>query len=281
LRVDEQQLAGGEPDGVDFGPDQVLRRGEVVFGERRLDLVGEAGQVAGALRAAELDDLLPAGRGQRPGGGPALQQPQDPGRAQVLPGDGQRGGEGGEQVGAQPVQQPPLIPAGPLAPDYSYNDGSSVDEVNTTWSFASREMQSGNGDASADIDVVTPIPMHHLMIMVPAVPPSCGGLSISSWGTLGPPTGQIREALTTVEVGRGLLRDGSKIRARKKPARPPERGGQSQRLSTMFNGMFQQAGGILEPLACDDGDRSEVRALFRRVGIPHGLTWGAAITGPP
>jgi hypothetical protein len=74
-------------------------------------------------------------------------------------------------------------------PHYSYNDGSSVDEVNTTWSFASREMQSGNGDASADIDVVTPIPMHHLMIMVPPSR-SCGGLSISSWGTLGRPRGR-------------------------------------------------------------------------------------------
>jgi hypothetical protein len=41
----------------------VLRRGELVFGQRRLDPVGEPLQVAGALRAAELDDLLPAGRG--------------------------------------------------------------------------------------------------------------------------------------------------------------------------------------------------------------------------
>jgi len=113
LRVDEQQLAGGEPDGLDLGPDQVLRRGELVFGERGLDLAGEALQVAGALRAAELDDLLPAGRGQRCGGGPALRQPQDPGRARVLSGDGQRGREGDEQAGAQPVQQPPLVPAGP------------------------------------------------------------------------------------------------------------------------------------------------------------------------
>jgi hypothetical protein len=98
LRGGEQQLAGGEPDGADFGPDQVRRRGEVVFGERCLDLVGEALQVAGALRAAELDDLLPAGRCQRLGGGPAFEQPQDPGGAQVLAGDGQRGREGDEQV---------------------------------------------------------------------------------------------------------------------------------------------------------------------------------------
>jgi hypothetical protein len=66
LRVEEQQLADGEPDGVDLGPDQVRRRGELVFGERGLDLVGEALQVAGALGAAELDDLLAAGRGGLP-----------------------------------------------------------------------------------------------------------------------------------------------------------------------------------------------------------------------
>ena len=89
-------------------------RGELVFGEGGLDPVGEALQVAGALRAAELDDLLAGRRGQRLGGGPAFQQPQDPGRAQILPGDGQRGGEGDDQVGAQPVEQPPLVPAGPL-----------------------------------------------------------------------------------------------------------------------------------------------------------------------
>jgi len=66
------------------------------------------------LRAGEADDLFAGHRGQRLGGGPAFQQPQHPGRAQVLPGDGQRGREGGQQVGAQPVQQPPLIPAGAL-----------------------------------------------------------------------------------------------------------------------------------------------------------------------
>jgi hypothetical protein len=92
----------------------VLWRGEVVFGERSGDPVREALQVAGALRTAELDDLLAAGRGELCGGRPAFEQPQDPGRAQVLAGDGQRGGEGDKQVGAQPVEQPPLVPAGPL-----------------------------------------------------------------------------------------------------------------------------------------------------------------------
>jgi hypothetical protein len=111
--------------------DQVLRRGELVFGQCRLDPVGEALQVAGALGAAELDDLLPAGRGQRLGGGPALQQPQDPGRAQVLAGDRQRGREGDEQVGAQPVEQPPagaLVVAGdrPQLPDVCHEVASPV-----------------------------------------------------------------------------------------------------------------------------------------------------------
>jgi hypothetical protein len=45
----------------------------------------------------------------------------------------------------------------------------NLTSYNTTWSFASREMRSENDDASADIDVVSPIPRHHLMIMVPAV----------------------------------------------------------------------------------------------------------------
>ena len=48
------------------------------------------------------------------GGRPAFEQPQDPGGAQVLAGDGQRGGEGDDQVGAQPVEQPPFVAAGPL-----------------------------------------------------------------------------------------------------------------------------------------------------------------------
>ena len=49
------------------------------------------------------------------GGRPAFEQPQDPGGAQVLAGDGQRGREGDEQVGAQPVEQPPFVTgAGPL-----------------------------------------------------------------------------------------------------------------------------------------------------------------------
>ena len=86
----------------------------MILGERCGDPVGEALQVAGALRAAELDDLLAAGRGQRLGGRPASGQPQDPGRAQVLAGDGQRGGEGDDQVGAQPAEQPPFVAAGPL-----------------------------------------------------------------------------------------------------------------------------------------------------------------------
>ena len=85
MRVDEQQLAGGEPDGVDLGPDQVLRRGELVFGQRRLDLVSEALQVAGALRAANSMISSPAGRGQRCGGRPAFQRPPDPGCARSSP----------------------------------------------------------------------------------------------------------------------------------------------------------------------------------------------------
>ncbi len=89
-------------------------RGEVVFSQRLLHQVGEALQVTTVVRAAELDDLLAAGRGQRLGGGPVFQQPQHPGGAEVLPGDGEGGREGSQQVGAQPVEQPPLVPAGPL-----------------------------------------------------------------------------------------------------------------------------------------------------------------------
>lgn len=32
----------------------------------------------------------------------------------MVAGDGQRGREGDDQIGAQPVQRPPLVPAGPL-----------------------------------------------------------------------------------------------------------------------------------------------------------------------
>ena len=63
-----------EPDGVDLGADQVRGRDELAGGERRLNPVSEALQVAGALRAAELDDLFavlrsawswPGGAGRR------------------------------------------------------------------------------------------------------------------------------------------------------------------------------------------------------------------------
>ena len=47
-------------------------------------------------------------------GGPALQQPQEGGRAQVVTGDLQRGREGRDQVRPQPVQQPALVAGGPL-----------------------------------------------------------------------------------------------------------------------------------------------------------------------
>lgn len=42
-----------------------------------------------------------------------------------------------------------------------------------------------------------------------------------------------------------------------KPARPPQSTGQSQRLPTMFNDMFQQVKKLIRTLACDDANRSE------------------------
>src|SRR6266498_255534 len=42
-----------------------------------------------------------------------------------------------------------------------------------------------------------------------------------------------------------------------KPARPPQSVGQSQRLPTMFNGVFQQVIRHIRILACDDADPGE------------------------
>jgi NADPH:quinone reductase-like Zn-dependent oxidoreductase len=50
LRVNDQQLGGGEPDRVGLGADQVRGRGELIAGQRGLHPIGERLQVAGALR---------------------------------------------------------------------------------------------------------------------------------------------------------------------------------------------------------------------------------------
>jgi hypothetical protein len=44
----------------------------------------------------------------------ALQQAQHAGRPQVVAGEVQRGGEGGQQVGPEAVEQAPLVAGGPL-----------------------------------------------------------------------------------------------------------------------------------------------------------------------
>jgi hypothetical protein len=51
--------------------------------------------------------------------------------------------------------------------------------------------------------------------------------------------------------------DQSTIKARKKPARPPQSAGQSQRFPTLFNGMFQQVRKHIGALACGDSDQGK------------------------
>src|SRR6266516_4481245 len=112
LGADGQQLGSGQADGVGFGVDQVVAWGELVGGQRGLDVVGEAVGPAVLAGAGEADQLLAGGGGKGLGGGPALQQPQHGGGAKVVCGQLQRGREGRQQVLAQAVEQAALVAGG-------------------------------------------------------------------------------------------------------------------------------------------------------------------------
>jgi Phage integrase family len=114
LAADGQQLGGGQPDGVGLGPDQPGAGGEVVGGQRLGDAVGEAVGPAVPAGAGEGDQLLAGGAGELIAGWPALQQPQHGWGAQVVASDRQRGREGRDEVLAEPVAQPALIPGRPF-----------------------------------------------------------------------------------------------------------------------------------------------------------------------
>jgi hypothetical protein len=114
LRADGQQLDRGQADGVGLGVHQVVAWGEVVAGQGLVDAVGEAVGPAVPAGASEGDQLLVAGGGELVAGGPALQQAQECGRAQVVAGDRQRRREGRKQVLAQPVAQATLVAGGPV-----------------------------------------------------------------------------------------------------------------------------------------------------------------------
>jgi hypothetical protein len=64
--------------------------------------------------AGEGHQLLASGTAEGLGGGPALQHPQEGRRSHVIAGDGQCGRKDGKQIGAQAVEQPPLVAVGPL-----------------------------------------------------------------------------------------------------------------------------------------------------------------------
>src|SRR5712691_8308349 len=114
LAADREQLLGGEPDRVGLGADEIGARLELVGRERRLDPVSEALGPAMVAGAGVLDELLASGAGERLHARPALEQPQEDGRAEIGAGDLKRGREGAEQVLAEPVQEPPLVPGCPL-----------------------------------------------------------------------------------------------------------------------------------------------------------------------
>jgi hypothetical protein len=86
----------------------------VVGGQCLGDTVGEAVGPAVPAGAGEGDQLLAGGAGELVAGRPALQQPQHGWGAQVVASDRQRGREGRDEVLAEPVTQPPLIPGGPF-----------------------------------------------------------------------------------------------------------------------------------------------------------------------
>jgi hypothetical protein len=112
LGADEQQLGDHELDGVDFGLGQCLAGGEVLAAQRLTDTVSEPLWVAAVDGAGEGDQFLAGGGGQRGRGRPALQHAQEGGGAHVRPGDLDRGGEDGQQVSSQPIQQAAFILAG-------------------------------------------------------------------------------------------------------------------------------------------------------------------------
>jgi hypothetical protein len=64
--------------------------------------------------AGEADQVGSGGRGQLPAGRPALQQPQHGGGGQVTRGDLQRGREGRDEIGSQPVGEAALVSGGAL-----------------------------------------------------------------------------------------------------------------------------------------------------------------------
>src|SRR6266536_61197 len=114
LVADGQQLGGAKSDRIGLGADQVVPRGELVAGQRRGDLVGQALGPAVVGRSGEGDQFVAGCRSQGLGGGPALQQLEDGRGAQVVAGDLQGGWEGRDEVLAQPVEQAALVAGGTL-----------------------------------------------------------------------------------------------------------------------------------------------------------------------
>ena len=101
-------------DGAGLGAGQLGPYRQPGLGQGVDDAAGEPVWPAVPARAGEGLQFLAGSGGQGTGGGPALQQLEEHRRAQVAVGDVDRGGEDGQQVGAQPVADPPLVAGGPL-----------------------------------------------------------------------------------------------------------------------------------------------------------------------
>ena len=79
LGAEEQQLGGGQPDGVHLGAHQMGGSAELLGGQRGADPVSEALPVAAALGATPLNELIAAYRAQCLGSWPALEHAQNRG----------------------------------------------------------------------------------------------------------------------------------------------------------------------------------------------------------
>jgi len=116
MRADraEAQLHSGQPDAGRLRAHEVVPAGQARDGEGGGDVVGETVRPAVPSGPRERDEFLAGRRGQLGLGGPAPQKPQHGRRAEVVPGQRQGGRERDLQVGPQPVEQPALVPCGPL-----------------------------------------------------------------------------------------------------------------------------------------------------------------------
>ncbi len=150
LGAEGEELAGCETDRVGLGSHQPVACHEVVVGQRRSDSVSEAVWPAVAAGSGEGDQVVSRRFDQGFGCGPALQEPQEGRGAHVVTGDRQRGGERGDQVGPEAIQDASLVAGGSFIVT---GDGPQLGRFRSVGDQRAESLEAVQGEQARDAGV--------------------------------------------------------------------------------------------------------------------------------